>query len=85
MKLFPNLLWAVGDGRVRHFELAEAAAMSESQFSRALNGRMDFSHEQRDKVARFLGYPANWLFKQVRPPRGRSKKSRVETVGSRNL
>jgi transcriptional regulator with XRE-family HTH domain len=69
LKYFPNLLWAMAARRVRHFEVADAAAMSESQFSRAVNGRTDFSPNERTRIAKFLGYPERWLFEDIRPPR----------------
>jgi len=42
--------------------------MSESSFSRRLNGRFDFSAAEREKIAVFLGHPMDWVFKEISPP-----------------
>jgi hypothetical protein len=65
---FPNLLAAMAAKGKRHYETARAVRMSESRFSRCLRGLEDFSRGEREKIAEFLGRPARWLFKQIRPP-----------------
>jgi hypothetical protein len=65
---FPNLVWAIRDHRMRHYQAAAKAGMSESRFSRCLIGRTEFSSEEQRKIGRCLGYPATWLFQEVSPP-----------------
>jgi transcriptional regulator with XRE-family HTH domain len=65
--MFPNLLWAVR----RHgfqFKLAARLGQTESWLSRRLTGRCDFSPEDRERLARLLGHPAEWLFETPNPP-----------------
>jgi hypothetical protein len=42
--------------------------MGESKFSRAMNGRIEFTAGERQKIADFLGYQVEWLFQEVSPP-----------------
>jgi hypothetical protein len=65
---FPNLVWAAGQYRLAHYQIAAAADMSESRFSRCLSGRADFSSEEQRKLSVVLKYPAAWLFQEVEPP-----------------
>jgi hypothetical protein len=65
---FPNLSWAMRDRKRTHYETAVAAGISESGFSRKLNGRLSFSPREREKIARFLNYSENWLFAVANPP-----------------
>jgi hypothetical protein len=65
---FPNLVWAVAQRRLPHYRVAAAARMSESRFSRCLAGRLEFSPRERQTIAKVLGFPTWWLFKQVEPP-----------------
>lgn len=64
---YPNLLWAVRQNGSQ-FRLAALLGESESWLSRRLTGRREFSDEDRDLVARALGYPAEWLFATPTPP-----------------
>jgi hypothetical protein len=41
---------------------------SESWLSRRLVGRTQFSSEEREVIAKALGYPAAWLFQEPQPP-----------------
>ena len=66
---FPNLVWAVAQRRMAHYELALVVNMGESRFSRAVNGRIEFSTEQREMITQALGYPETWLFREVIPPK----------------
>jgi len=65
---FPNLLWAIEDARLRHYELAARVGMETSRFSRCLRGRFDFTRDQRAKIANLLGFPEAWLFASPMPP-----------------
>jgi hypothetical protein len=77
---FANLVWAIADRKAAHYETAAAASMSESAFSRALNGRQTFSTHQRAKIADFLGYPETWLFALITPPRRRARRSEQKAL-----
>ena len=65
---FPHLVWAIAQRRQRNYELASAIGVSESKFSRAMRGLLDFSPEQRQRIATILDLPENWLFQKPRPP-----------------
>jgi hypothetical protein len=65
---FPNLVWTASQHRLPHYQVAAAADMSESRFSRCLSGRAEFSHAEKNKLAVCLGYPVAWLFQEVSPP-----------------
>lgn len=75
---FPNLAWAAKQNGLTHFKVAAGVGMSESGFSRCLNGRLDFSREKKRKIADLLGYPANWLFQEITPPEPLRK---LENIG----
>ena len=55
---------------MRQYEVARGAGISESRFSRCLRGLEQFSPEEREKIARFLGLPVRLLFREVKPRRG---------------
>lgn len=78
---FPNLIWAAGQRRLPHYEVAAAADMSESRFSRCLTGRAEFSTEEQRRLAIFLDYPIHWLFEKVSPPERISRLSGRTEVG----
>jgi plasmid maintenance system antidote protein VapI len=80
---FPNLVWAASTKRVAHYQLAAAAEVSESRFSRCLGGRAKFTPAQRVRIAAILGYPAFWLFREARPPiRSRQPNSAIESMSA---
>jgi transcriptional regulator with XRE-family HTH domain len=62
-----NLAWAIRQ-QGSQFRFAAQLGESESWLSRRMTGRCDFSAEDRDRVARTLGYPAEWLFETPNPP-----------------
>jgi hypothetical protein len=66
---FPNLLWAIEESRLAHYELASRIGMDASRFSRCLRGRFEFAPHERARIAEVLGYPVEWLFAEARPPR----------------
>jgi len=65
---YPNLLWAISQHGLAHWQAARKVDMHESSFSRSLSGRREFTTEEREGFANFLGYPAEWLFAEVTPP-----------------
>ena len=65
--MFPNLLWAVREAGAQ-FRLAAKLGESESWLSRRLTGRVEFTHEDRTRIAVALGYPESWLFATPNPP-----------------
>jgi len=67
--LFPNLIWAVSERRLPHYELARLSELSESKLSRGLSGRRAFNDEEKCRIAEVLGYSSAWLFQEVKPPR----------------
>jgi hypothetical protein len=77
---FPNLAWAAAADGLAHYQMAAGAGMSESDFSRCLNGRAEFSGAEREKLAAILGYPEAWLFQEVVPP-ARLQRSVNRVVG----
>ena len=64
---FPNLTWAVRE-RGSQFQFAAQLGESESWVSRRLTGRVEFTDEERERVARILGFPTHWLFQAPEPP-----------------
>lgn len=68
---FPNLAWAIRE-RGSQFEFAAQIGESESWVSRRLTGRVEFTAEERARVARILGFPAHWLFQAPEPPSAQS-------------
>lgn len=64
---YPNLLWAIANWGPR-YRFAAAQGHSESWLSRRLNGRAEFSPDERRKVALALEYPIEWLFQTPVPP-----------------
>jgi hypothetical protein len=66
---FPNLLWAIEESRLAHYELASRIGMDASRFSRCLRGRFEFAPHERTRIAEVLAYPVEWLFAEARPPR----------------
>jgi hypothetical protein len=65
---YPNLAWACSQARLANYEVAARAEMSESRFSRCLTGRFEFSEEEKNRLAKCLGYPSSWLFQAIQPP-----------------
>ncbi len=66
---FPNLAWAIAHRRLAQYEVADAIGMRESAFSRAINGRVEFTSQERARITKLLEFPEPWLFQEiVRPP-----------------
>jgi hypothetical protein len=64
---FPNLTWAIRE-RGSQFQFAAQLGESESWMSRRLTGRVEFTDEERERVALTLGFRADWLFQTPQPP-----------------
>jgi len=64
---FPNVLWAILQVGNR-YKFAAMIGRSESWLSRRLLGRVPFAPEERQIIAKALGYPAEWLFQELQPP-----------------
>lgn len=64
---FPNLLWAIRQNGSQ-FRLAASLDESESWLSRRLTGRVEFTADERARVANALDYSAEWLFQEPQPP-----------------
>lgn len=73
---YPNVLWAISQVGNR-YKFASMIGHSESWLSRRLLGRVPFSTDERQTVAKVLGYPAEWLFQEPQPP------ARVVTTSER--
>ena len=69
--IFPFLVWAVAQNGPQ-YRLAVLLDESESWLSRRLTGRVDFTPLDRDRIARALGYPVEWLFQIPTPPNSQS-------------
>lgn len=66
---YPNLGWTIDHRRFAHYQVANAAHMNPSRFSRCANGLAHFSQAERERIASFLQCPESWLFEEIRPPR----------------
>ena len=64
---FPNLIWAIAELGPQ-YRFAASLGESESWVSRRLSGRVAFLPEERERVAKALGYPSEWLFQAPSPP-----------------
>jgi transcriptional regulator with XRE-family HTH domain len=62
-----NLAWAIRE-QGSQFRFALSLGESESWLSRRLTGRVEFTPEERERVAHALGYPTHWLFQKPEPP-----------------
>ena len=64
---FPNLVWAICERRLAHYELAGRAKMEPTRFSRCLSGRLEFAPHERERISQLLNLNADWLFAQPVP------------------
>jgi len=62
-----NLAWAIRQ-QGSQFRFAARLGESESWLSRRLTGRLQFTADERARVANALGYSAEWLFQEPQPP-----------------
>ena len=66
---FPNLLWAIKNRRMTHYEMASKLQRDASHFSKCLNGRVEFLPHERKRISETLGYEVDWLFQKIVPPK----------------
>jgi hypothetical protein len=84
---FPNLVWAIRDRRLAHYEVAHRVRMEPTRFSRCLSGRFEFAPHERKRISESLGMDESWLFTQPLPrpltTRGQPEidTSRPSTIG----
>ena len=64
---FPNLIWAIRDQRLAHYEVAQHAGMDPSRFSRCLGGRLEFTPREKQLISERLGIDEGWLFSRPVP------------------
>lgn len=66
-----NLSWKIRALGRRNYEIAAAASLSESKFSRALAGRADFTAGEQERIAAALSLEDRaLLFKKFTPSPG---------------
>ena len=54
--------------------------MEASRFSRCVTGRFEFAPHEKTRIAEVLGFPSEWLFAEVKPPRpGMKEAERILT------
>jgi transcriptional regulator with XRE-family HTH domain len=73
---FPNLLWAIAQAGTR-YQFAGRLGVSAAWLSRRLLARAEFSQDDRQRIAKALGYPSDWLFAKPAPPVRRESPARV--------
>jgi transcriptional regulator with XRE-family HTH domain len=74
---YANLIWAIAQWGTR-YRFAAKLRESESWLSRRLSGRVEFTDEERQRIAQELGYPVDWLFQILVPPIVKSSCARLE-------
>ena len=75
---FPNLAWAIAHQRLAQYEVGDAIGKRESAFSRAVNGRVEFTSQERARIAELLGFPEPWLLQEIVPPPVECEGKRLE-------
>jgi transcriptional regulator with XRE-family HTH domain len=66
---FPNIAYAADVRGLAQYQLASNARMSESRLSRCMNGRSEFSDDERERISAALGFDESWLFERPSPPK----------------
>jgi transcriptional regulator with XRE-family HTH domain len=60
-----NLRWKIQTAGRKNYEVANAAGLSESRFSRVLAGRAELTGSEQERIAAALGVEdRTWLFKK---------------------
>ena len=60
-----NLRWKIQTQGRKNYEVANAAGLSESRFSRVLAGRAELTGSEQERIATALGVKDHtWLFKR---------------------
>jgi len=66
---YPNLVWAIKERWIAHYEVAGSVKVSPSRFSRCLNGIVEFAPHEKTRLSELLGFDAAWLFAEPIPRR----------------
>jgi transcriptional regulator with XRE-family HTH domain len=61
---FLNIIYAARIRRLAHYEIADRSGMSASRLSRCMNGRSEFTDQERTRIAQILAFEVSWLFCQ---------------------
>ena len=69
--MFPNLISLLVSRGILQYVLARDAKITETRFSRCMRGRLQFTQQERERIARKLDVDAAWLFQEVEPPAAR--------------
>jgi transcriptional regulator with XRE-family HTH domain len=72
---FPNIAYAADVRGLAQYQLALNARMSKYRLSRCMNGRSEFSSDERERISVALGFDESWLFERPNPPRPRACES----------
>jgi hypothetical protein len=75
--LYPNLVWCIKQSIGSQYRLAGALGESETWLSHRLTGRLDFSDSDRERIAKALDYPEEWLFAKPTPPAHKKSTAQV--------
>jgi hypothetical protein len=71
MMKYPNLVWAIEKKRLAHYELSAQVRIERTRFSRCLHGAAEFALHEMARIGEALGYSAEWLFAEPKPPKAR--------------
>ena len=71
MMRYPNLVWAIEKKRLAHYELSAEVKIERTRFSRCLHGADEFVPHEMTRIGEALGYSAEWLFAEPKPPKPR--------------
>jgi hypothetical protein len=63
----PNLVWAIREARLAHYQIATRVGMEPSRFSCCLTGRFEFAPKERQAISELLGIDESWLFSRPAP------------------
>jgi hypothetical protein len=64
---YPNVRYAIFIRGLTQHQLASTVEMSESRLSRCGRGILQFTPEERARIARSLGFDEKWLFERPKP------------------
>lgn len=65
---YPKLVFAISEQQWTHYEFCDGVKIDPTRFSRCLNGRLDFSSNEKERITEVLAYPCDWLFQEITPP-----------------
>lgn len=64
---FPNLVWAIRERGLAHYQLSMRLGMEPSRFSRCTSGGFEFTPQDRQRISELLGMDESWLFSRPVP------------------